>query len=66
MRNRHDYDDKYLYSRMYQRTRLDYDDKYLYSRMYQRTQLDYDDQYARGVVVCYEVEVSYIACLLGC
>ena len=28
MRNRHDYDDKFLYSRSYMRTRHDYDDQY--------------------------------------
>ena len=32
MRNRHDYDDKFLYSRSYSGSRADYDDKFLYSR----------------------------------
>ena len=66
MRSRHDYDDKFLYSRSYTRSRRYYDDKYLYSRSNMRSRHDYDDQYARGVVVCYEVEVSYLACLLAC
>ena len=39
---------------------------FCYSRMYMRTRHDYDDQYARGVVVCCEGEVSYLACLHDC
>ena len=41
-------------------------DKFLYSRSYTRSRRDYDDQYARGVVVCCEGEVSYLACLHDC
>ena len=65
MRTRHDYDDKYLYSRSYSGSRADYDDKFLLQSYGTCVAgIAYDDQYARGVVVCCEGEVSYFACLL--